>query len=222
MVKHIIHQYIEKNGINFASDDLKNGEIGVNTLKECFYIKNNDGNIVSIGDKQLINISYLELRNIIDSNSLIPGHFYRIIDYVTKTTQLYTRSANHLFDIIVLALSKNELNKEALAIEREGETYFKNNGCELNKWRIWYNLINDGTYTWVDKNCTGVIYRMIDEYGNECPYDFKNIQYLKTDSTDNEEYVYTFSEKNENGYTDLSLKGDVCYNNIIKEYKNLK
>lgn len=63
----------------------------------------------------------------------------------------------------------------------------------------------------------GVIYYMKDEHNNECPYDFKNIQFLKhfdssgrfyanrlTDVEDNHQlYVYTFSilNKNEDGLT---------------------
>lgn len=48
---------------------------------------------------------------------------------------------------------------------------------------------------------TGVIYEMIDEFGNECPYDFKNIQYYKAVTMGNDapqfggnifSWVYTF------------------------------
>ena len=38
----------------------------------------------------------------------------------------------------------------------------------------------------------GTIYRMIDEWGNDCPYDFKNIQFLNTHDY-NEPYGYTFN-----------------------------
>jgi hypothetical protein len=52
----------------------------------------------------------------------------------------------------------------------------------------------------------GVIYQMIDEYNNNVPYDFKNIQFLWSpdkltsyfdDATENE-YLYTFTWVNEN------------------------
>lgn len=44
-------------------------------------------------------------------------------------------------------------------------------------WELKYSLDNDTTkYAWADEtNGKGVIYWLKDEYGNECPYDFKNI-----------------------------------------------
>jgi hypothetical protein len=66
---------------------------------------------------------------------------------------------------------------------------------------------------------TGYIYRMIDEFGNDCPYDFKNIQYLTTFEVDSyrgravhhelkpttselvDEFVYTFSYIDHNDNT---------------------
>ena len=52
----------------------------------------------------------------------------------------------------------------------------------------------------------GVIYRLIDEHNNDCPFDFKNIQFLH-----NEEWYYTFSYFGE----DASL-GDYCANNHLE------
>ena len=37
---------------------------------------------------------------------------------------------------------------------------------------------NQSTITYIEKP-TGVIYRMIDEWNNDCPYDFKNIQFKR-------------------------------------------
>ena len=84
-------------------------------------------------------------------------------------------------------------------------------------------------------NGMGVIYRMIDEFGNDCPYDFKNIMFKRfeitavTDSQDNaindyelegqwglpnpkvsvdsetSEWFYTFSSVNDGTVTDASL-----------------
>lgn len=82
----------------------------------------------------------------------------------------------------------------------------------------------------------GVIYRMIDEHGNECPYDFKNIQFYTEcydDGTptnggdgDYSEFLYTFSWMAEGRSHDLSLEFVDLYtdegfatsvrNNIIK------
>lgn len=203
-----------------------------------------------------INISYEELVTLRDDNLLTPGVQYRIIDYVTTTTQENTKSAGHQFDIIVTADSTNTLNEEARACLHEGDTYFSNAGAKLEAWKIWYSLDNDtdrfswagnkklptieflGTYsfeepvssvvfcdvkhtlklgisalvcsgppievTLVDEYTIkvesvspdigsyiqglggievysegkGVIYRMIDEWNNDIPYDFKNIIFV--------------------------------------------
>ena len=83
----------------------------------------------------------------------------------------------------------------------------------------------------------GVIYGMIDEYNNECPYDFKNIQYTRrliddtgklSDDEDEgtNQYVYTFNcyNKDTNQIEDASVNiyllddvSTICFNNIIKE-----
>lgn len=54
----------------------------------------------------------------------------------------------------------------------------------------------------------GVIYQLIDEFGNDCSYDFKNIQFK-----DNNVYYYTFSSSG----NDASLSGTVR-NNILMPY----
>lgn len=51
-------------------------------------------------------------------------------------------------------------------------------------------------------NGRGVIYRLIDEWGNDVPYDFKNIQYVQ-----NEDIFYAFSD--EADFSDYSLNGNV-------------
>lgn len=86
-------------------------------------------------------------------------------------------------------------------------------------------------------NGRGVIYRLIDEWNNDCPYDFKNIQFLKsidvsnTDFTDNngtEMYLYTFTlyDATNDEYKDASIFAidysndeqgiNPCYNNYIE------
>lgn len=64
----------------------------------------------------------------------------------------------------------------------------------------------------------GVIYRMIDEFNNECPYDFKNIQFIPYGNDSITWYAYTFNSANADGGTDLSLDGNknAIYDNVIK------
>lgn len=215
--------------------------------------------------KNIIKITWLDLKQLRDNSQLIPGMKYRIIDYVTTTIAPGTVSALHPFDVVVTALDESHLSEEASALPREGDTYFDDEN--LQAWKIWYCLDNDsnrfswageiysevevirsdlykeygagkalykgnishnGKYTpvyvissdtatsgvgfddWVGVICNGssiecevrngqpqdspkqshvafeqtnllskgVIYRMIDEHNNDCPYDFKNIKYL--------------------------------------------
>ena len=89
------------------------------------------------------------------------------------------KEAGHVFDIIVLALSESTLSETAWADHHEGDTYFTN--CKLEAWELKYCLDNDTTrFKWADStNGKGVIYYMKDEWENEAPYDFKNIQFKR-------------------------------------------
>lgn len=135
--------------------------------------------------RQMISMTYLELKALRDANSLVPGQQYRITDYVCTTKEPGTRAENHQFDIIVTAASENKLHEEASVIQHQDDTYFAN--CSLSAWKIWYCLDNDTSrFIWADNTKTndipngrGVIYRMIDEWHNDVPYDFKNIQFSK-------------------------------------------
>ena len=122
----------------------------------------------------LIKLTWSELKSLKDTNSLVPGAQYRITDYVTltKATNDYS-SAQHAFDIIVVADSTNTLNENARAIQHEGDTYFANSNLAI--WKLKYKLDNDSIYKWVDDTCKGVIYELTDEFNNTFPYDFKNI-----------------------------------------------
>ena len=124
-------------------------------------------------------ITWDTLKALRDSGKLQKGLRYRITDYRCTTLQTDTRSAQHPFDIIVTALSSSMLSEKALAILHDGDTYFANS--KLQGWQLWYCLDNDVTrFAWADTtNGKGVVYRMIDEFGNDCPYDFKNIQFKR-------------------------------------------
>ena len=167
--------------------------------------------------ENLVNITYSKLKSLRDSSKLIPGRWYRITDFVTTVANdPEAQSAGHPFDIIVMASDKNKLQDECYAINHEGDTYFAN--CNLAAWKIWYCLDNDTTkYTWADTvNGKGVIYHMIDEWQNDCPYDFKNIMFNRTVTAGtlniNGAY-YTFSWVNEaNEVEDASIVGQTLTN----------
>lgn len=143
-----------------------------------------DSNTYALSAKSITYSALVTARN---GSNLIPGTWYRITDYQCTTTQEGTSSANHQFDILVLATNVNTLSEEARAIQHESDTYFANS--KLNAWKIWYCLDNDTTkFAWADStNGKGVIYRMIDEFNNECGYDFKNIKFS------NGYYTFTYA-----------------------------
>ena len=129
--------------------------------------------------KLLVSITWSELKALRDNSQLVAGTWYRITDYTCTTIQENTRSAGHIFDVIVRADSENKLNEEAFAIQHEGDDYFASSN--LSAWKLWYSLDNDTTrFAWADaENGRGVIYRMIDEWNNDVPYDFKNINFKR-------------------------------------------
>ena len=156
-----------------------------------------------------------DLKAMRDNGELVAGAWYRITDYQCTTTQEDTKSAGHVFDILVLALDGKTLSEEARAIQHEGDTYFAD--CNLAAWKIWYCIDNDvRRFMWADEeNGHGVIYRMIDEWGNDVPYDFKNVQFVRTltdgayDPDGEDVYVYTFNWYDENGECkDASIVGN--------------
>ena len=220
--KHIQHYYTTVNGRKPAPENLFLGELSVNTADEKIMFKNNSDEIVEIKPVDtLIEINHSNLVNLRDNGQLIPGVQYRITDYVTTTSQENTQSAGHQFDIIVTATDKSTLNEVAKAIQHDGDTYFTENGANLDAWEIKYTLDNDtDKFYWADAtNGKGVIYNMKDEWGNECSYDFKNIQFKHPkDTTTYPDYYYTFSTVINGTVTDHSMLQGYCYGNTMKEY----
>lgn len=163
-------------------------------------------------------VTYSQLVAKINNSQLVKGKKYRITDYVTTTTQSNTSSAGHAFDLVVTAIDVNKLDCKASALLHSGDTYFSTAGADLSKWQIWYDVNNDTTkYAWADAtNGKGVIYRMIDEWRNDCPYDFKNILFTKTDAYESA-YTFTKTVSSSSPKTDHSLTGE-CFSNIINDY----
>ena len=99
----------------------------------------------------MVNITYKALSDLKSNSKLVPGQQYRITDYVTTTTQSYTQSAGHPFDVIVTADDINVLNENARAIQREDDVYFGDSN--LNAWELKYCLDNDtNRFAWADAN----------------------------------------------------------------------
>ena len=136
---------------------------------------------IALAVRHQCNVTYSELVDLRNGGKLVAGCLYRITDYVTTVFSASgnERSAGHPFDIIVRAISERELSEHAFAIMHEGDEYFAS--ANLKAWKIWYSLDNNlQKYAWADvENGKGVIYRMIDEWDNDAPYDFKNIQFKR-------------------------------------------
>ena len=209
-------QWIEEFTLNNSSFTA-NQWAAINSGITDTWINDTNEKLENITSTTIIEITWSDLKAKRDAGELTLGQLYRINDYQCTTTQSGTKSAGHQFDIIVLALSNNTLSEQAWAALHSGDTYFANN--DLSAWQIWYCLDNDTTrFAWADNtsgNGRGVIYRMIDEFNNDIPYDFKNIQF-KHPIKPTSYYYYTFT--NNIGSIDYSLdKSYQCFSNTIKE-----
>ena len=169
-----VKAWVESTFLTLSKDSADQSIAGVRSVSDIIKLAKGASSAAP-----LTKITYAELKALRDGAKLVPGMQYRITDYTCTTTQTDTQSAGHVFDVIVTADDERVLNTKARAIHHEGDTYFTKSN--LAKWQIWYDLDNAKTkYNWVDEtNGKGVIYRMIDEYGNDCPYDFKNIQFKR-------------------------------------------
>ena len=132
--------------------------------------------------KGIQHVTYAQLVTLRNNSGLVAGQWYRITDYMTTVANdTEARSAGHPFDLLVMATSSNTLSEEAKTIKssRDSNGYFAD--ANLNAWKVWYCLDNDTTrFQWADvENGKGVIWRMIDEWQNDCPYDFKNVQFKR-------------------------------------------
>ena len=144
---------------------------------------------------KMTEISWAALKALRDGGKLVKGMQYRITDYATTTVQPETQSAGHAFDVIVTADSGSVLNENARAAIHAGDTYFADS--KLQAWKLKYCLDNDtDRFAWADStNGKGVIYQMTDEFENDLPYDFKNIQFkrykitAKTDASNPDDLI---------------------------------
>ena len=110
---------------------------------------------------------------------------------------------------------EHTLNEHARAIMHDGNLpddiidgnvrtkYFAKSN--LAAWDIWYCIDNDtNRFAWaVADGGKGVIYRLVDEFQNDVPYDFKGIQFKAYGDTD-DVYRFTFDAARD---IDSSLKG---------------
>lgn len=173
-------------------------------------------------------ITYAELLRKTEDAELIPGDWYQITDYKSyfiSDTDLFEDDGviTHQFDVLVFAISNNALSENAKAtVHNDDYTYY---GDGIHSWILKYYLYNDNTrFGWADTvNGKGVIYRMIDEYGNDCGYDFKTLVFIK-DNKRHYTFSYISSDFENSSFTeDLSVSQVIpCKNNIITNIQRVE
>lgn len=148
----------------------------------------------SASSDNIINGSYAEIRDLLDNGKLVPGAKYIIDDYgklnesnklIEQPNEITVRFKGNCMQLLLTAIGPNAFDPEVKVLEYaglDGGYLYYNDDPELLQWRVWYDIHNDSEkYAWAlpdgDEDAKGVIYRMIDEFGNEAPYDFKNIQF---------------------------------------------
>lgn len=148
--------------------------------------------IKSIGggiSQMMTEITHAELKSLRDNGELIPGMRYRITDFIPyenerlnfeEKVSYRVESSGRRYDIIITAITNNSLNDYVKAAVHEGTTYYTDG--LLSQWQLWYS-IDITSYDGVAKGC---IYRMVDERGNDLPYDFKNIYFRPSGQADSE------------------------------------
>ena len=150
--------------------------------------------------RKMINVTYNELKQLRDSSQLVPGQHYRITDYVTTTSQYKTASAEHQFDVVVLALSENTLSEEAFAVLHEGDEYFSTSN--LSAWKLWYCLDNDlARFAWAFPKVIKV----------DCEEDAANylyVRYPKCDTSNQYAWAYIFSSEGRDVYDNFEWEID--------------
>ena len=195
--------YLSSNALN----SYKTYVATVSSLSDDGYVTNDM--TADVITELVASIPYDELVELRNDGLLIPGMKYRIIDYVATTNgDMSSISTGVQFDIIVTADSQNKLNEVASAIRHEGDEYFPSY-IKLEAWKVWYCIDNDdGRFAWADtENGKGVIYRLIDDFNNDVPYDFKGLKFLRNGS-----YFFTFDD---NSGSDSSTYQCVYQNKIL-------
>lgn len=166
--------------------------------------------ITGASESKIIQTSYDALKTLRDAGGLTPGQQYAFY-YEASTSQAGTSVSSSVpgLNLIVTADDIDVLN-ENVRVRQSTGAYWQN--CDMGAWEVKYCLDNDKTrFLWASDTGKGVIYYLKDEYGNECPYDFKSIQFTRT--TDSGVPVdgnyFTFSWVDENSaIQDLSILGN--------------
>ena len=172
----------------------------------------------------LRSITYEHLVELRDSSNLRPGVLYRLTNYqatvplegttaiTRKSVVTSTPTSNNDFDILIRAISNNTLDENVTFAKPARKSYFED--CAVSSWKGKYTIDNDvNRFGWAVPDGFGVIFYMQDNYGNEAPYDFKNIKF-RTFIAGITKARFTFHSITGTD-ADVSMYGS-AHNNIIK------
>ena len=207
MVFNLLKEKISELGVEGIKSAVKDLESDVNTLQENVGLR--DGAIQEHG--KILNsltkptyIEYAELKELAVGKKLNMLSTYIITDYLPVLSSTYSQTAQSTdkskFALMLIANTNSTFFHECLAVDLAKDNQSNLSIANVRNLKILYDFNNDESkYDWIDKSGgKGVIYRMVDEYGNDCPYDFYNIMF-KFSGT----YYYTFSEIS--NYTDVNF-----------------
>ena len=179
-------------------------------------------------------VKYSTLKLLRDRGKLIPGMMYRLIDYTcTVANNTEARAVNHPFDIILTADTESSLSEIARACLHKNDDYYSAENCNANlsAWELRYTLDNDSErFGWADEeNGKGVIYWLRDDWGNEAPYDFKQIQFKRYKITNINSDIYqeylldTYTHGSVNNYITCDSNDFIwCYTfSITEDYTDI-
>lgn len=175
-------------------------ETNNNYITQIELVQEGTNTTIDIGIPHSIPVTYGELYTLIETSKLTPGVWYRITDYectVNGQDGIGVKNNQTKFDIVLLALSNNELSEEGFVAKNDTQN------IDVSGWKVWYSYDNSCGCSWYGGR-KGVIYRLIDGNGNDCPYDFKNI-------TIGEQFTFNNNKQD---------SSDSAKNNVIKPYKD--
>ena len=194
MVFNLLKEKISGLGIEGIKSTVEGLESDVNTLQENVGLRddaiNEHGKILDSLTKPTYT-TYAKLKELVIGKKLNILSTYILTDYLPVLSSTYSQTTQSVdksqFALMLIANTNSTFFHECLAVKL---TSNQNSIESVYGLKILYDFNNDeGKYDWIDESGgKGVIYRMIDEYGNDCPYDFYNIMF-KFGGT----YYYTFS-----------------------------
>ena len=132
----------------------------------------------------IVKVTYAELAALGAAKNFDTSVIYQLTDYTISNTWGQNKgvvlgSLNHLYDILIAPLSKEQLNINCAATIHDGETYF--NEIELSQWKIKYICLYTLALPYITsinyRNPKGSIVELTDESNNTCNFDFKNITF---------------------------------------------